>query len=843
MIRTNHRTALQAGAAAFFWTALSAGWAAAPAASSAPEAPPLPAIRALKLEPPSLTLKDGRDERRVLVFGRADGDKFVDLTALATFKTDSTNVAVDPSGYVRPVAQGPAEIVVSAAGQTATLPVAVENAGMPPVRFVRDVEPILSKVGCNAGTCHGAAKGKNGFKLSLRGYDPDFDYGALVHDISGRRFNRVNVDESLMLLKPTGDVPHEGRQVIKPGSREHRLLRQWIAEGVKFEDPAAARAQKLDVLPAEIEMDLPGRAQQVLVLAHYADGSVRDVTRDAVFSSSNTEVAEVGKDGLVKALRRGEGAVLIRYEGIYATQRLTVMGDRAGYQWVDVPEHNFIDRHVNAKLRQMKILPSDLCGDADFIRRVSLDLTGLPPKPERVRAFLADATATKEKREKLIDELIGSPDFVEFWANKWADLLQCNSEKLGQKSVWLYRDWIRQRIAWNWPFDQFVRELLTAQGSSWESPAVNYLRALREPGKMAEDTSQTFLGVRFNCNKCHDHPFERWTQNQYYELAAFFARVGIKKGPVGRDLIFAEAGGTEQISSEEVLYAKFDGGEVRHLKTDMTVAPKVPVGQAKTPPAGGDRREALAAWLTAPENPYFAKAAVNRHWSYFFGRGIIDPVDDIRASNPPSNPELLDALTRDFVQSGFNLRHLMRTICQSRAYQLAIVPNQWNADDTVNFSHAQPRRLSAEQLVDAVSVATGVKVKLAGVPSGMRAVQIPDGMVAGNDFLLLFGRPKRQSACECERSSNLTLSHALSLINGATLAEAVHAPDSKIARLAAAEKDDRKLVEEIYLSCLSRPPTEKELQAVEFSAGANRLELAQDLAWALLNSPAFLFNR
>jgi hypothetical protein len=816
--------------------------AAAPAPSFAPPVPPMPAIRSLKLQPASLTLKDGRDERRVLVLGLLDDGKFLDLTSQATFKPGSAHVDLDAQGYIRPREKGSTEVIVSAAGKEIKLPVVVEESAVAPVRFVRDIQPIMAKAGCNQGTCHGSAKGKNGFKLSLRGYDPEFDYQALINDLSGRRFNRVNVDESLMLLKPLAEVPHEGRQALKPGSREHQLLRQWIVEGTKYENPETSRAKSLEIAPGDVEMDLAGRTQQLLVLAKYDDGSVRDVTREAVFSVSNGDVAEV-KDGVVKGLRRGETAVLIRYEGLYSANLVTVMGDRSGYQWVKVPEHNFIDQHVNAKLRKMKILPSELCGDAEFIRRVYLDLTGLPPKADKVRAFLEDQTASKEKRDKLIDELLASNDYVEAWANKWADLLQCNSENLGQKSVWLYRDWIRKQIAQNTPYDKMVRSLLTAQGSSYENPAVNYLRVLREPGKMTEDVSQTFLGVRFNCNKCHDHPFEKWTQNQYYELGAYFAQVGFKRGQVGKEVIFAEAGGSFQITSEEVVYRRPDGGEVKHPKTDGVVAPRVPVGQAGDVASAADRREPLVEWLTSKENPFFAKSMANRIWSYFYGRGIIDPVDDIRASNPPSNPELLDALTASFIESGWDLKELMRTICRSRTYQLSIVKNKWNDDDRINFSHAHPRRLSAEQMVDALSVATGTKIQFAGVPSGMRAAQIPDGMVTGNDFLTLFGRPKRQSACECERSSNITLSHALSLINGTTIGEALNSKESRIAKLSETEKDDKKLIEEIYLSCLSRPPTEKEQKAVEFKPGANRLEVAQDLAWALLNSPAFLFNR
>jgi hypothetical protein len=442
----------------------------------------------------------------------------------------------------------------------------------------------------------------------------------------------------------------------------------------------------------------------------------------------------------------------------------------------------------------------------------------------------------------MIDELIASKDYVDFWANKWADLLQCNSENLGQKGLWVFRDWIQQQIVQDTPYDKLVRSLLTAQGSCYENPAVNYLRVLREPGKMTEDISQTFLGTRFNCNKCHDHPFERWTQNQYYEFGAFFAQVAIKKGTLGRENFRNNNSDTSLQIAEEILYRNYNGGEVKHLKTDLVMAPKVPFGAAREMGAGEDRRAAFVDWLTSKDNPLFAKSMANRVWSYFFGRGIIEPVDDIRASNPAVNPELLDALTEQFVQSGFDLKKLMRTICRSRAYQLSIVPNKWNEDDRVNFSHALPRRLTAEQLYDAVHVATGVRPNFNGMPQGMRAVEVPDGNVAGNDFLALFGRPKRLSACECERTSNITLSHALNMINGVTIGDAITSPKNNIAKLVETQKDDKKLVEEIYLSCLNRLPTEKEIAAIDLDM-APRLEVAQDLTWALINSPAFLFNR
>ena len=790
-------------------------------------APALPSFRLLRLEPPSLDLLDGRDERRVLVLGEtASGQKF-DLTGKALLKADSDVIEVDNQGFLHPRKKGRGDVLVTFGSLKTSLPVTVKSAEIPAVGFVHDVEPVLSKAGCNAGTCHGAAKGKNGFKLSLRGYDPDYDYQALINDLSGRRFNRVKVEESLMLLKPTAEVPHEGRQALKTGSREYALVRDWIAQGARPEDSAATRARSIEILPSEVELDLPGRTQSLLVLARYADGSVRDVTRDAVMSCNNNDVAAV-TNGAVNALRRGEAAVLVRYEGNYATRLITVMGDRTGFTWKDQPEYNYIDRFVDAKLRKMKILPSEICTDAEFVRRAALDLTGLPPSVERVRAFISDPQPSRAKREKYVDDLLGSPDFVEYWANKWADLLQCNSERLGEKGVWVFREWIQRSLRENMPYDKFVRTLLTAQGSTYQNAEVNYLKALRDPGKMTEDISQTFLGVRFNCNKCHDHPFEKWTQNQYYEFGAFFARVGLKKGPT---------------AGEDIVYWKFDGGEIEHPRTGKTVAPKVPVGSSRETASESDRRLAFADWVTSKDNPFFAMAMANRTWSYFFGRGIIDPVDDIRGSNPASNPALLDALRDDFVKSGYDLRRLMRTICLSRTYQLSIVNNKWNDDDTINFSHATPRRLGAEQMLDAVSIATGVRPKFNGLPDGLRAVEVRDGLVAGNDFLSLFGRPKRQSACECERTSNVTLSHALNLINGVTISDAVSNGTNSIARLIGREKDNRKVVDEIYLAVLNRPATTRELTEIDLGDEKHRLETAQDLAWALMNSPSFLFNR
>ncbi len=798
-----------------------------PAAAAAPEAiAQAPAVVALRVQPAALVLENIRDARRVLVSGQTKDGRWVDLTPVARFSPVAGGVTVDREGYISPVKAGAARVVVAAGGQKAMLPVTVKSVAAPPVSFVREIMPVISRSGCNAGLCHGSAKGKNGFKLSLRGYDPEFDHAALVNDVSGRRFNRTDPAQSLMLLKPTQGAPHQGGLVFETNSHPYKLIQQWIAEGVQLDK--VSRVQSLEVLPKAPRLDMPGDSQQVLVIARYTDGSTRDVTRDAIYTSSVPEIATVAPDGRVTSVRRGETAILVRYEGAYATDGVLVMGDRSGYRWVQQPEQNFIDRLVDQKLRRIKVLPSGLCADDEFVRRVYLDLVGMPPSPEQTRAFLADKTPTRARREALIDRLIGSPEFVDHWTNKWADLLQCNRKYLGEKGAWSYRRWIQQAVAANTPYDHFAHTLLTASGNSFENPAASYYRVARESTTATENVTQLFLGVRFACAKCHDHPFERWTQNQYYQLGAFFARVGVKPGEEG----------------DETVYLKPEGGEVVHPKDGRVMAPVVPVGYVSKSVHAVDRRKLLASWLTSAENPFFARSMANRMWSYFLGRGIIDPVDDIRTSNPPSNPELLDALTAEFVKGGFDLRRLMRTIVRSRVYQQGLATNRWNARDP-NFSHAEPRRLTAEQLLDSISAATGSPQKFEGLPVGFRAAQLPDSRVATGGFLDLFGRPARESPCECERSSQVSLGQALNLVNGPTIADAIIAPEGRIVRLMKQNPSDRRLVEEIYLAAICRLPKAAELKTAteHLARSGSRTEGAQDLMWALINTPAFLFNR
>jgi hypothetical protein len=714
------------------------------------------------------------------------------------------------------------------------------GADAPKLTFLRDVAPILNKAGCTSGPCHGAAKGKNGFKLSLRGYDPRFDYESLLYDLSGRRFNRADPARSLMLAKPTQQAPHEGGLRFEAGSKYYRIIHDWIAQGVPYGNPETDTVTRIDVEPKEIFMQQPGQTAKLRVTAVYGDNATRDVTPESVIESNTPDIAAV-EGAEIKGARIGEAALLARYQGKFVTVPVTVLNPKTGFAWKALPQHNYIDQFIDQKLQRLKIQPSAVVDDAAFLRRASLDLTGQLPAPEDVRAFLADRTPSRTRRAKLVDKLIAGPAFVDHWTLKFADLLQNSRKYVGEKGAYAFQHWIRQSIAENRPYDKLVRELLTSRGSSYEEPAANFFRVTRDAKPTMEKTTQVFLGVRMVCAQCHDHPFERWTQNQYYEMAAFFSAVGIRPG--------FEVG-------EEIIYDQRDDFEMKHPKDGRVVKPNFLVAATVAStgpvsiPSDARRRQALAEWLTSADNPFFARSTANRVWSYFFGRGIIDPVDDIRASNPPSNPALLDALTRDFVEHGFDLRHLMRTIANSRAYQASIATNEWNAADESNFSHAAPRRLSAEQLMDALTLATGVRPVLAEVPPDTRAEQLVDPHIGKEGFLDLFGRPARESACECERRADLSLPQALNLVNGKTISDAVAAADGRIAKAILAGKPDADLIDDMYLGAFSRLPSAAEreyslkyLQEAESgSVSRGRAARAQDLLWALVNSKGFLYN-
>ncbi len=787
-----------------------------PALATAADPPPTESLPAgatvveLTAEPATIELANVFDYRQVLVSAKLSTGDVVDVTRQVKMEAPPV-VAISPRGLVTPLADGEGTLKFSLADKSLAIPVRVGGQKEKHhVSFVTEVAPVLSKSGCNAGTCHGAQQGKNGFKLSLRGYDPEYDHRALIDDLAGRRFNRALPEQSLMLMKPGGGVPHVGGALFKPEDRYYKILREWIAESVKL-DLDRPRVQSIDISPKDRRIPLIGMKQQVRVIATYADGKQRDVTAEAFVESSLAEVVEMDKHGLATTVRRGEVALLARFEGAYASTRLVVIGDRSGFVWKDAPENNFIDTLVYKKLKDVKLLPSELCTDEEFIRRVYLDLTGLPPEPAEVNAFIADQRETRIKRDELVDRLIGSQDFIEHWTNKWADLLQVNRKFLGEEGAFGTRNWIRQAVAENVPYDKFAYSVLTASGSNLENPPASYYKVLRQPEDVMENTTQLFLAIRFNCNKCHDHPFERWTQDQYYHLSSYFAQVGRKPAPefAGRNL-----GGSAVEGATPLVEVIFDsgGGEVTHARTGQVTTPKFPFSHAGEVPATAARREQVARWIASKDNPYFAKSYVNRLWSYMMGPGLIDPIDDIRAGNPASNPELLDKLAAEFITANFDARHVMRLICKSRVYQHSLTTNEWNADDTINYSHAYERRLSAEVLYDAIHRATGAMPQLPGLPAGFRAAQLPDSEVSLPDgFFNIFGKPPRESACECERSAGVMLAPVLNLINGPTVANAISNPNNRIAKLVASEKNDSKLIAELFLAVLARRPTEKEI--------------------------------
>ena len=768
-------------------------------------------IIALTVDPPAVRLNGKFQYSQMVVTGwKMSGDK-VDLTRQAKARVASDVAAVSAAGMVEPLKNGQTQLIVSYENVHAKVPVEVSGQDDPfHPNFVRDVNPVISKMGCNAGTCHGAKDGKNGFKLSLRGYDPEFDVRAFADDLAGRRVNFASPDDSLMLLKATAAVPHEGGQRTKPDSDYYQILRDWIAHGCELETDVA-KVKSIEILPENPVVERIGDEQQMRVVATYTDGTRRDVTAEAFVESGNTDVATAADPALVKSVRRGEAPLLARFEGAYAATTLTVMGDRSGFEWEEPPKFNHIDELVAAKWKRMKILPSELCTDEEFIRRAHLDLTGLPPTVEDVRAFLDDSRPTQEKRNEVIERLVGSNDYVDYWANKWADLLQVNRKFLGSEGAAAFRDWIREQVKENVPYNEFSYDILTASGSNRENPAASYYKILRTPEDTMENTTHLFLATRFNCNKCHDHPFERWTQDQYYEMSAFFARVDFKKDPESGD---KRIGGTAVEGSKplyEIVYDK-DEGEVKHERTGAVTPPDFPYPTEFKAGENASRRERLASWITSADNDYFARSYVNRVWGYLTGTGLIEPLDDIRAGNPPSNPELLDWLTTRFVESGFDVQQLIKTICQSRTYQLSIKTHRWNVDDTVNFSHAKPRRLPAEVLYDTLYRALGAKSHFPGVPEGTRAAALPDvGVKLPDGFLGTLGRPARESACECERSNDLQLGSVMALVTGPTVDQAISSPDNAIAELVEERKNNEEVVKELYLRILNRPATDREV--------------------------------
>lgn len=776
-------------------------------------------VAAIQITPEKVAFDSPGIYSQMLATGTLDDGTVADLTALVKWSLDQPVASITERGVLRPVAAGTAKLIATMGDKSASIPVTfAPSATAEQVDFVQDVNPVITRLGCNMGTCHGAKDGKGGFKLSLRGYDPIYDVRAFSDDHTARRINSASPDDSLMLLKATGAVPHEAGMLTDHGSRYYHIIREWISSGTKL-DQTKPRVISIELFPKNPVVQNVGGRQQFRVIARYADGKTRDVTLESFIETGNGDVANHDDFGLLNTNRRGEAPILARYEGRYAATTLTVMGDRKDFTWKEPESWGEIDKLVAAKWQRMKIEPSGLCTDEEFVRRVHLDLTGLPPRAEKVKAFASDKRPTREKRNALVDELIQSPEYVDYWTNKWSDMLQVNSKFLGSEGSVLFRNWIKGEIAANTPYDQFAYKILTATGSNKENPAASYYKILRDPAEIMENTTHLFLATRFNCNKCHDHPFEKWTQDQYYETAAYFSQTALARDP--KNAPTQNIGGSAVEGAKplyEIISDKTEG-EMKHDRTGALQSPAFPYESdlAKvsfTDPKKPTRREELAAWITSPDNQYFATSYANRVWGYLLGTGVIEPLDDIRAGNPPSNPQLLDYLSGQFVKSGFNIRALTAEICKSRTYQLSIQTNQWNETDEINFSHGEARRLPAEVLYDAVYFVTGAISDIPGAGKGVRASQLPDAQLdLKSGFLANLGRPARESACECERSDDLQMSAVMAFLSGPAIADALSAPESELATLVATQTDDRKLVEDIYYRVLSRAPSSDEIDA------------------------------
>ncbi|QDU27979.1 Bacterial Ig-like domain (group 2) [Anatilimnocola aggregata] len=782
----------------------------------------------LEVHPATVKLNGKNATAQLVVTGHYADGSMQDLTRAATITSSNNDLVIAESAILRGKTDGNAEITIAAGGQQVKLPVEITHAATPArLSFEFDALVALSKNGCNSGACHGSPSGKGGFRLSLRAFDPVLDNLTLIREDLGRRTNKVTADESLLLLKPLMKVPHGGGQKMKKSDPAYAVLRDWIEQGCNADPADQARCVKIEVSPPTgRQFKFPAHTQQLAVRAHFSDGTSRDVTPLACYSSSDTEVAEVTEAGLVIGKNRGEAAILVRYLEHIESVFLTFVKDIPGYQWPNPPTNNYIDELVNVKLRQLQYLPSGLCSDEEFLRRAYCDVIGTPPTVDEVRAFLADGAP--DKRAKAINALLDRPEYARFWALKWGDLLRLTNQQIGNSGMFKYHRWVERALATNMPYDQFAKELLVASGSTLENPAANFYRTAGDTNECVETISQVFLGARLQCAKCHNHPFERWTQDNYYGMAAFFNRVQRKKSARPDELV--------------VYMAR--GGEVTQPRTNKQMKPWLPQRGDVDPPADSDRRDTFANWLIEKENPYFAKIEVNRLWSHLLGRGIVEPADDFRESNPPSIAALLDALAKDFVEHNYDRKHILRTILNSRTYQADFRPNDMNKDDVKYFSHYQPRLLSAEQLLDSICAVTDLPETFAGLPVGTKATQLPSPDLAKHEFLKIFGQPERQTVCACERTSDSNLGMAIQFFNGPLIYGKLRDANNRFRKAITAGKKNEDIIEDLYLAAVSRRPTPKELEAslTHIASKGDQVVGLEDVCWALLNTNEFLFQ-
>ena len=820
-------------------------------------APPEPAAVRLDVYPPAVHLSNKTDRQSVIaVLTMSDGTTR-DVTAEATFAPANdalarASVGEDGGLTFHPAANGVTNVAVSHDGHAVELPLSVENAEVtPPVSFRNDVMPVFARTGCNMGSCHGAARGKDGFRLSLFGFDPAGDHFRLTREQSGRRLNLGVPEHSLLYEKSVGAVSHTGGKRFEPDSELGNVVLDWITAGAVDDgaDPknAPPACVGLELYPPSLVLSGEGASQRMVARATYADGTDRDVTHLVAFNTDNPTAAAITEAGAVTAgpvsgSGGAEAFLTARFDVHTVGVPAVVLPDRVRFEWPDPAPVNYIDEAVYAKLETLRIAPSELCTDAEFVRRAHVDLIGVVPPAEVAREFLENTDPSK--RVALVNELLERPEFADIWVMKWSELLKIRTANnvLSGKEAVLYHAWLKEKIDGNVPMDEWVRELLSSSGGTFDNPATNFYQTERDTLKTAENVAQVFMGMRVQCAQCHNHPFDRWTMDDYYGFAAFFAQVGRKNSDDPREKIIYNRG----------------GGAVKHPVTNQNVEPKFLGGEQPDfrrdeRYKGRDRREALAEWLTSEENPYFARNVVNLVWSHFTGRGIVEPVDDVRISNPPANAALLDALAERFVESGYDLKGLVRDICASRTYQLATRTNPTNAADAANFAHAKLRRMRAEVLLDSINAVTESPEKFDGLPMGSRAVQIPDGNTS-TYFLDTFGRATRETVCSCEVRVDPNLSQALHLLNGSTVHDKIERGKVVDALLKGREAEgDEEAVEpltpaetlaEITYRCLSREPTAAERAALQeaLDAGEEPKAVLEDYFWAVLNSREFLFN-
>jgi hypothetical protein len=779
---------------------------------------------------PNRIVLSGPQARQQLIVEQRRGELFVgQCGAGVKWQSSDPAVVAIEEGLLVARSGGRATVTAECNGQTASAEVVVEKFNEPFTwSFRNHVESVLAQAGCNSGACHGAQAGKKGFKLSLRGYDPLGDYASITRQARGRRIVPADPGRSLLLTKPTGAVPHGGGLRLEVGSREYQVISQWIAAGCPEPRDDDPRLERLEILPGGAVLE-PGNEQQLVVMAHFTDGHREDVTRWAKYTATNLSVAQVDDAGRISVMGHGEGAVTAWYASqvVVATVSSPYKNAIDPSVFADAPRRNFIDELVLAKLESLNLPPSPPASDAEFLRRAFIDTIGVLPTIDETRQFLRDASP--DKRDRLIESLLARPEFVDYWTYKWSDLLLVNSEKLKPPAMWAYYQWIRNQVAAGTPWDDMVRQLITAKGSTLENGAANFFVLHQDPAELAETTSQAFLGMSIGCAKCHNHPLEKWTNNQYYAMANLFARVRAK-----------------DIAGEgnRMLFAASEGDLVQPL-TGKPQPPQPLDGEPLPLESTADRREHLAAWLVSPANPYFSRSITNRVWANFFAVGLVENVDDLRLTNPASNEALLTAAADYLVEQKFDLKALMRAILQSATYQRSSRALAENQGDERFYSRYYPRRLMAEVLLDAVSQVTAAPTQFPNYPADWRALELPDANV-NSKFLNTFGRPDRLITCECERTAAPSMVQVLHISNGDTINEKLAAKGNRLEALLSAAASDEAIVEDAYLAALSRFPTETEkqqmLSVLAEPSEADKRVLVEDLYWSILSSREFLFN-